>query len=507
MSDRELKLAAVLLSASMIASRLLGFVREMVLSALLGATGETDAYNAAFMIPDVINHFLAGGALAVALLPIFARHLVGGDEDRAWRLVHTVIRTASAVLVVAITIAFIVAEPLVRHTMPGFDAAQVELAAHLTRIVLPGPLLFTIGALLNATEQARKRFVATALAPLIYNICIIAGGLLGHGTLGAAGFSWGVLAGAFLGPFCVNIVATRDALRWVRPLPFGDADVRRFFINAAPILFSSSLLFLDEWLVKSHASFLNEGALTWLNNARRLMLLPALVVGQAIGGAAFPFLARMHAAEERDRISATLDQLFRATIALAIVGAVALWVAAGPATHIAFQRGAYSIADADQTALLVRILALSVPAWALYTVALRGLHAAERMWTSALVGAATIPPAWLVFRALTHNLGLEGIAWASVLSLWGAAVAIIAAMSWVYRYSPVGPLTRGALEGVCIAAAGAGAWYAVTASFPDASQTVRFFTAAPAFAVVAVAALVFLPGPAGAAVRRRLKRS
>ncbi|MFT6399109.1 MAG: putative peptidoglycan lipid II flippase, partial [Bradymonadia bacterium] len=203
---RELTSAALLLSLATVASRLLGFVREMVIAASLGAGSETDAYLAAFAIPDVINHFLAGGALTAALLPIFAKHLVAGDPERAWLLVSRVLSAAGIVLLIALGIGAIATEPILRFAYPGFDESQIALTARLTRIILPGPLLFTFGAIINATEQARKRFVATALTGLVYNACIIAGGLLGARHLGVEGFSWGVVAGAALGPFLIPIV-------------------------------------------------------------------------------------------------------------------------------------------------------------------------------------------------------------------------------------------------------------------------------------------------------------
>ncbi len=503
---RELKLAAALISGSMIASRILGFVREVVMATLLGAGPETDAYLAAFFIPDLINHFLAGGAITAALLPIFARRLVNGHEEQAWRLVATVIQLTLVVLSIALIAGWFFAEPLIAAWYDGFDEAQVALTTRLTRIVLPGPILFTVGAIFNATEQARKRFIATAIAPLVYNICIILGGVLGHASIGVEGFSWGVIVGAALGPFLVPIIAARSAIRWVPALPWTDADAKRFFWNAAPILFSSSLLFFDEQLIRRFASSFEAGALTWLNNARRLMLLPALIVGQAIGQAAFPFLARMLADARLDEARATLRGLLRATTVLSVVAAVATSIAAGPAVATVFERGAYTHLDATTTAALLAILAAAIPAWALYTVALKGLHAAEQMWLTAAIGLGSLPPAWWAFSYFAQRSGVEGIAVASVLSMSAATAAMLIALGRHYERSPWAPIGRGALEGAALSAAGAGAWFGVQALLPAASAPLALIAGGTAFGVVALCGLYVLPGPAGDAVRRRLKR-
>lgn len=506
---RELRFAAALLSGSIVASRLLGFVREMVLAALLGAGRETDAYLAAFVVPDVINHFLAGGALSAALLPIFAQRLVGGRPDDAWKLVVTVIRIAVAVLVVALIGAGIAAEPILRAWYPGFDDAQIELTVHLTRIILPGPVFFTIGALLNATEQANKRFWATALMPLVYNLCIIVGGLAGHRALGVAGFSWGVLVGSVAGPFLIPLIASWKQARLRERLPLNDSDVRRFFYNAAPVLASSSLIFFDEWLGRRFASELDEGAITWLNNARRLMLLPAALVGQAISQAAFPFLARLVHAGDRDAVAGTLLGVIRATVALSAVAAAGLFVTATSGVDLVYHRGAYTADDAAMTAALLAALAFAVPGWSVYTVALRALHATERMWLSSGIGLATLVPSWFVYATLAERSGVLGLAQATGGCISGAALVMLAAVHRAYAASPWLALSRGLAEGAGI---GALAAWVCLAGLPATGLTepsdpawLRFTIEAGTFTAASLVALAFVPGPTGDAVRRRLR--
>ncbi|MCB9520463.1 MAG: murein biosynthesis integral membrane protein MurJ [Myxococcales bacterium] len=509
MTKRDLTVATALLSASVVLSRVLGFAREVVIAQVLGAGPETDAYLAAFVVPDLINHFLAGGALSTALLPLFVRRSET-SPDAAWRLVSQAITVAAAVLGVAMVVAWFATPSLIATWYDGFDAEQIALTTRLTRIILPGPLFFTVGALLNATEQARRRFVASAIMPLIYNACIIAGGLILGPSMGVDGFSWGVIAGALLGPLLVPLIAARDVARLAPAFDPRDPDLRRLAFLAAPVLFSSSLLFFDEWFGRRFASELGTGAITWLNNARRLMLLPASMVGQALSQAIFPFLAALSARREREELDRTLRGVFRAASALSVTAAAGL-VATAPAVVTAvFVRGRYTADDADQTSTLLVVLALAVPAWTLYSIALRALQAAERNWLSSAIGGATLVPSYFVYSALSARFGTVGLAAATPICLTGAALVIVAAMARVLDVSPTAGVARGTLEGLIVGAAAAGASLALGHGLAAVVTVGPVFDAAArcvAFGAVAVAGLVAIPGPAGDAVRRRLRRA
>ena len=158
----------------------------------------TDAYYAAFQIPDLLNHLLAGGALSIAFLPLYTRHLAAGDARGADHLLATVLGTLTAIAVVATALLWWWAEPLIALQFPRFDAATQATTVHLTRIVLPAQIFFIAGGIVNATLFAHGRFGAAALAPLLYNGGIIAGGLVLAPRIaaGVEGFAWGALVGA-----------------------------------------------------------------------------------------------------------------------------------------------------------------------------------------------------------------------------------------------------------------------------------------------------------------------
>ena len=206
---RQMGRAAALMMGSVLLSRILGYARDAVIAWQHGATPETDAYFVAFTIPDFLNYLLAGGALSITFIPIFARYLAEGKEEEGFRSFSTIATVMGIGMLFFIVLGEFLAGRVIPLLAPGFSPEQAELAARLTRIVLPAQIFFYIGGLLMAVQYARKQFFLPALAPLIYNAGIIAGGLLLGRDHGMEGFAWGVLAGAFLGNFVLQIHGAR----------------------------------------------------------------------------------------------------------------------------------------------------------------------------------------------------------------------------------------------------------------------------------------------------------
>ena len=169
---QRMGIAAVILSGSIFLSRILGFLREAVIAYTHGAGVATDAYYAAFTLPDLMNYFLAGGTLSITFIPLFSAYVTRDDEEGGWKLFSTVATTMGCALVV-FTIAFEFLAPyLIPVLNPGFHGEQLALAIRMTRIVIPAQLAFYLGGLIQATLFVREVFWPSALAPLVYNICI-----------------------------------------------------------------------------------------------------------------------------------------------------------------------------------------------------------------------------------------------------------------------------------------------------------------------------------------------
>ena len=196
--------------ASIFLSRVMGLVREMVIAGVAGADTAVDAYRVAFVVPEILNHILASGFLSVTFIPIFSRYLAEKCDDEGWRVFSLILTVFGAFLLVLILVAEIFAPSLIGLLAPGrTDPVFLAMAVRMTRIILPAQFFFFAGGLLMAVQFAREQFFIPALAPLVYNLGIILGGVLLAAFCGMEGFAWGVLGGSLVGNFAIQIWGAR----------------------------------------------------------------------------------------------------------------------------------------------------------------------------------------------------------------------------------------------------------------------------------------------------------
>ena len=511
-TQKHVAIAALVMSMSAIASRVLGFLREVVLAAQLGASGETDAYFAAFSIPDLLKYLLEGGALTFAFVPIFSVLIAQKHDEKAWRLFSNIATIMTAILGTAIAVAYAFTPYGVRALFPGFDAQQVADTVRLTRIILPQPLLMTIGGLIVATEVANKRFLASAIQPVIYNAFIICGGLLLGPTMGAAGFSYGVLGGALVGSVLVPAYMARRHLRYRFRFDLRDPDLHRYVLLALPLMFGVSLAMVDEWVGRYFASSLEAGSITWLNNARRLMALPGGLIGQAIGYAALPYLAGLVAQGRHDEVSATFRSSLSATATLSAVAALALGVLAVPGVQIVFQHGAFTADDAARTAELLLIFSTGVASWSIYTVTTRAFYAHEDTWAPMLTSTGVALLSLPIYALLTRTFLIRGIAWGSVIGMSANVVAMLLVYRWRYQDNLIPAVASGLAKGLIAGAPAAGLAFLVLRVLGHVTATgflgtlIVTTTAGLIFGATALLILFWQGGAAADAVKPKLAR-
>ncbi|MDH3499352.1 MAG: hypothetical protein OEM97_04465 [Acidimicrobiia bacterium] len=424
--------AAFLVGGGVLVSRLLGLLRDIILADRLGDTPQGDAYDAAFLIPDYLNYLLAGGFLAITFIPIISRHIAARDEDAMWRSFAAVFRPLTLLITVLTVLGIVLAGPLVELAFGvagGFDGAQIDDVAHLTRLVLPAQIFFVLGALFTAVQYAHEKFWIPTLAPVIYNLGIIIGGIVGSrpGQPDATGFIVGAVVGAFVGNFALQWWGARNlGLRWVRGVPLFGADFRDYFTLALPLMLGQSVVVLDESFTKVFGSLGDDGSVFALSRARRLNMLPVGLIAQAAGVAAYPFLARM-AAEGRQRdMSSSVATAVRYVVFVG-VGATALVLAvAQPGVRVALQRGAFTSEGTAVAAGALALYALSIPAWGAHQVYARGFYANRRMWVPVGVGTAWTVIAIPLFFAGYAWIAVPGLALASSVAVVGYAVTLAA---------------------------------------------------------------------------------
>jgi putative peptidoglycan lipid II flippase len=426
--------AAALLAASVLLSRIFGYARESLLAYRAGAGPTTDAYYAAFQIPDLLNYLLAGGALSIAFLPLYTRHLAAGDRAGADRLLATVLGTLTAAAALATVLLWWFAEPLIALQFPRFDPATRATTVHLTRIVLPAQVFFISGGIINATLFAHGRFAAAAVAPLLYNSGIIAGGLLLAPLLPlpVEGFAWGALTGAVLGPFLAPLLYARRHIRLAARIAPLDRAFLGYLVIAAPLMFGQTLLTVDEWYQRWFGALLGAGTVSHLSYGIRLMQVPVAVVGQAIAAAALPTLSRLYAEGRRDELNATVLRTLQAGLALAVVAAAAAFALAHPLVRLVYQRGAFTAADTAAVAGILSLLCFAVPAWISQQIMARAFYARADTWRPMLLGTAIALAAIPMYLFLGRTYGVRGLALAPCIGMTANALATIAWARWLH---------------------------------------------------------------------------
>lgn len=410
-SRQKMGAAALIMAFSVLVSRFMGLFRDKIISWQFGAGGEADIYFAAFVVPDFLNYLLAGGYVSITLIPLLSRRFEE-DEADAWRFFGTVFCWATLSIGVLSVLAWAAAPSLAPLVAPGFDAAQCERLTSFLRIVLPAQVFFLPGACLSAILYIRHQFAVPALMPLLYNgfILLFGVGLPYLGLVrGMEGFCWGVLAGAAVGAFFLPFITVRAG--GFRFLPgLAHPLMKKFLLMALPLMIGQSVVVLDEQFVRIFGSLAGEGAVSLLNYARRIMMVPVGVVAQAAGVASFPFLASLAARGDREAFRDTLSRTMRNSMIVAIPVTVWMITASGPVLGFIFEGGSFSTTHTMGAAPLLQIMMLAVPFWLLQQVTGRAFYALQDTLTPAVVGTlATLlaVPGYLVFIPL---LGARGVA-------------------------------------------------------------------------------------------------
>jgi putative peptidoglycan lipid II flippase len=417
--------AAILLASSILLSRIFGYVREMLLAYKFGATETTDAFYAAFQIPDLLNYFLAGGALSIAFIPLYNRVQARSGKDEANKLMATVLGTMGALVVVLTAVLWWKAEALIRFQFPGFDEPTTALCVRLTRIVLPAQIFFVTGGIIQAVLMANRSFHAAALAPLIYNVCTILGGIFLDASFGIAGFSIGTLVGSFLGPFLMPLLYARRHIPIRLRIAPTDRNFGFYMLIAAPLMFGQTLLTLDEWYGRWFGALLTSGTVAHLSYARRLMQVPIAVIGQAIGAAALPTLSRLWAEDKVKELNKVMLQTMQTGLALSVLAGAGFIALARPIVELVYEHGAFNVIDAEIVAILTLTFAFAVPGWIAQQIIVRAFYARGDTWRPMALGTILSILAIPLYLKLSETEGSRGIAFAGVIGMTASAVATI----------------------------------------------------------------------------------
>lgn len=454
--------ATLLLMSAVMLSRVIGYVREAYIAWAFGAGTQTDAYVAAFTLPDWLNYILAGGTASITFISIYTRYLSQGKEEDARKTFSAIITIITTVLVILIALGEIYTTQFTQWYFRGFKPDQVALCSLLTRILLPAQVFFYVGGVVSAVLLSRRLFLLPALGPLLYNVFIILGGVVGARRYGISSLAVGALIGALAGPFLVNAIgAAKTNIGFRLNFNFRDPGFREWIRLSIPLMLGVSLVTADDWILRFFASH-GAGDITRLNYAKRLFAVPMAVLGQATGQASLPFFARLFGEGKRQEFAKLVNESVYKLAAASLLMSAWMMAAALPIIDLVYRRGRFQFHDSQETAIYFFWFALSLALWSAQALYARAFYAAGNTLTpmvaSTLITAASIP----IYNLLYHQHGVVGLAIASDVGILLNTLAMVVLLDR-NRLVRVAELNWRELSKACVTAAvaGAAAWYAV----------------------------------------------
>lgn len=419
-----------------IVSRVFGFLRDILIAAVLGTGAIADAFVVAFRLPNLFRRLFAEGAFNSAFVPLFAKRLETDGTEGARTFAEEAFAGLFAVLLVVTAVAQILMPWLVLLLAVGFDAGKFELATALSRIAFPYLLCMSLVALLSGLLNSLHRYTAAAAAPIVLNLVLCAVMLFAYwgGYEGdpAAGYMlvWGVTVAGVLQLAFLWIAAKRAGFALRLRLPRLSDGMRRLIALGIPGVIAGGVTQINIVVGTSIAS-LQDAAVSYLYYADRLYQLPLSIVGVAIGVVLLPDLSRHLGAGDKAAAMDSQNRSMELALLLTLPAAAALLVAAEPIIRVLFERGAFTSADTQATAWALAAFAIGLPAFVLIKVLQPGFFAHEDTKTpmrfaaiNLVLNAGGSLALFFAFRAagLMPHIGIalatSIAAWVNALMLW-----------------------------------------------------------------------------------------
>ena len=433
--------ATLLLMTTITLSRVIGYIREAYIAYAFGAGQQTDAYVAAFTLPDWLNYIVAGGTASITFISIYTRFLAEKREQDAQKTFSIIITVMTTVLIAGTIIAEIFTPQFAGWMFHGFTPEQMRLCVHLTRILLPAQIFFYVGGVVSAVLLSHRLFLFPALGPLIYNVAIIAGGVVAGHQFGIASLAYGAVIGSIAGPFLINAIGAAKIGTGYRPsFEIGNPSFREWVRLSIPLMLGVSLVTADDWILRYFASS-GVGDIARLNYAKRLFAVPIAILGQATGQASLPFFSRLFGEKKFEEFADTVNaSVYRITAASLLITGLMMAVAV-PLIDLVYRRGRFTFGDSESTAIYFFWFSLSLALWSAQALYARAFYASGNtvtpMVATTLITLASLPVYSVLFRtlsvtglAIASDIGITANALAIALLLHARGMVSLAGMNW-----------------------------------------------------------------------------
>ena len=425
---RGLLRATSTVGANTLLSRILGFVRDMVIARAFGAGEAADAFFVAFRIPNLFRRLFAEGAFNQAFVPVLSKSRSEDGDDAVRDLAAHVAGALALVLLVVTALGVLAAPALVWLFAPGFgdEPDKFALTVAMLRLCFPYLLFISLTSLCAGLLNTYGRFAVPAFTPVLLNLCLIAATLLLAPHLGEPVMALAIgvfVAGAVQLAFQFPFLARLGLL--VRPrLSLAHAGMRRVAWLIVPGLIGVSVAQFNLLVNTVIASFLREGSVSWLYYSDRIMEFPLGVFGIALATVILPRLSQEHAAAAPARFSATLDWSLRLVALVAMPAALGIALLATPILATLFQYGVFTAEDVSLTALSLIAFAFGLPGFVAVKVLAPGYYARQDMRSPVRVAAIAVAANLLLNALLVPFLAHAGLALATAGAAWVNALLL-----------------------------------------------------------------------------------
>jgi putative peptidoglycan lipid II flippase len=417
-SARALAQAGLIVTTAIIASRILGYLRYVVIGAAIPDVSQLDAFFAAFRIPDLLFQLVAAGALSSALVPIIAGLVATHEEERSWRVVSTILTLMLGVLAALAVVVFVFADVLVPPITGGLPPAAVAKTVELTRIMVLSPLFLGAGAVATSVLNAHRRFAASAIAPLVYNVAIIGSAVILAPTLGVVGLAIGVVAGA-IGHVLVQIPPLRRGGARIQPrVDLSDPAARKALTLLAPRAIGLASVQLVFVVATAIAAGLQPGAITAFNFAFALLQIPIGVVGVPLGVVLLPSLAREAATGGDETFRRVLVRALGLLVFVMVPIAGLGVVLAGDVVTLLFGHGGTARTTLDLTSQTLAVFMLGLVGHSMIAVLARAFYALQDTRTPVAAALVSVGLDIALALVLARPFGLPGVAGAIAVGGW-----------------------------------------------------------------------------------------
>lgn len=386
---KSISAASFILGVAFLLSAFLGLLRDRILANSFGASRELDIYYVAFKIPDLLATIFIFGAITAAIIPVFSRYLVKSSQD-AWKFAANLLNIFIIFLIPLCGVLIFLSPFLIELVAPGFEAEQKILSSSLLRIMFLSPLILGLSHIVSAILQVFKRFLVTAIAPLLYNLGIIIGALFFSPKIGIAGVAWGVVLGAFLhlSIQLPSFFASGFKLRKV--IDFRQQGFREVIKLMAPRSLGLAAAQINLIVITALASSLIYGAIAVFNLASNLAGAFINLISISVATAIFPLLSLAFAEDKKEIFVANLSSVARALIFFLTPLSFLVFFLREPSVKIIFGGGNFGPLDIQLTAACLGIFCLSFLTQGLTLFFLKAFYASHNTKIPALVSVIAV---------------------------------------------------------------------------------------------------------------------